>query len=480
MSTALALILVPLVLAAAALAVPSNRGRPWLLPLATLQHLLLTASALWGPPVAVPGRWLVLDPLGKVVLGLVSVLFFLCACYAPGYLALRPDKPNRVLCACLLAALGMLTLVVLSHHLGLMWVAMEATTLATAPLLYFNRSGRSLDATWKYLVVGSVGIALALLGSFFLAYAALAGGLQAPTLLFDDLVAEAPRLSPPWLRAAFVLLLVGYGTKMGLAPMHTWKPDAYGEAPGLVGALLAGGVTSCAFLAILRFFQIAQAAGDGVHARQLLVALGLFSMAVAAVFLVRQRDFKRLLAYSSIEHMGILVLGVGLGGLASYGALLHLLGNGLTKGVLFLSAGNIHRAYYSKQTDQVRGALRRVPLSGTLFLMGFLAITGAPPFLPFLSEFTIASGALGSRQYLAGGVYLFLLAVVFVGMGAAVLPVVQGQPSAQARATRFRDGLATGAPVLALMGLVLLLGVYLPPPLEALLREAAQSLEVTR
>jgi hydrogenase-4 component F len=370
--------------------------------------------------------------------------------------------------------------VVLSHHLGLMWVAMEATTLATAPLLYFNRSGRSLDATWKYLVVGSVGIALALLGSFFLAYAALAGGLQAPTLLFDDLVAEAPRLSPPWLRAAFVLLLVGYGTKMGLAPMHTWKPDAYGEAPGLVGALLAGGVTSCAFLAILRFFQIAQAAGDGVHARQLLVALGLFSMAVAAVFLVRQRDFKRLLAYSSIEHMGILVLGVGLGGLASYGALLHLLGNGLTKGVLFLSAGNIHRAYYSKQTDQVRGALRRVPLSGTLFLMGFLAITGAPPFLPFLSEFTIASGALGSRQYLAGGVYLFLLAVVFVGMGAAVLPVVQGQPSAQARATRFRDGLATGAPVLALMGLVVLLGVYLPPPLEALLREAAQSLEVTR
>jgi hypothetical protein len=147
MTTALALILVPLALAAAALALPSNRRRPWLLPPAALAHLLLTAVAVWGPPVAVPGGWLVLDPLGKLVLGLVSVLFFLCACHAPGYLALRPDKPNRAFCACLLAALAMITLVALAHHLGLMWVGMEATTLATAPLLYFNRSGRSLEAT---------------------------------------------------------------------------------------------------------------------------------------------------------------------------------------------------------------------------------------------------------------------------------------------------------------------------------------------
>jgi hydrogenase-4 component F len=478
MTTALALILVPLAAAAVALAVPSNRGRPWLLPLAALAHLLLTAGALWGPPVAVPGGWLVLDPLGKVVLGLISVVFFGCACYAPGYLALRPNKPNRVLCACLLASLALLTLVVLSHHLGLMWVAMEGTTLATAPLLYFNHNGRSLEATWKYLVIGSVGIALALLGSFFLAYAALHGKLE-PTLLLDDLVAGAPRLSPAWLRAAFVLLLIGYGTKMGLAPMHTWKPDAYSEAPGLVGALLAGGVTSAAFLAVLRFFQIAQAAGDGAHARQVLLALGLLSMAVAAVFLVRQCDFKRLLAYSSIEHMGILAVGVGLGGLATYGALLHLLGNGLTKGVLFLAAGNIHRAYHSKHVDEVRGALRRVPLSGALFLLGFLAITGAPPFVPFLSELTIVTGGLGSGQYLASGVFLFLLAAVFVGMGAVVLPVSLGVPSDQARATRFRDSLATGAPAVVLLGLVVLLGTYVPPPLEALLREAAQTLEVT-
>src|SRR5262249_53677114 len=307
------------------------------------------------------GGWLLLDALGKIVLGLLAVLFFLCSVYAPGYLTIRSDRPNRVFCANLFVALAMMTLVTLSHHLGLMWVAMEATTLACAPFIYFNHNARSLEATWKYLLIGSVGIALALFGSFFLAYSALTAGLES-TLLFDQLIEAAPKLSPPWLHAAFVLLFIGYGTKMGLAPMHTWKPDAYGEAPSIVGALFAGGVTSVAFLAILRVYQICRAGAEADFAREVLIGMGLVSMVVAAVFMVRQRDFKRMLAYSSIEHMGILVIGVGIGGLALYGALLHLINNALTKGVLFLSAGNIHRAYGSKVTDEVRGALQRVPL----------------------------------------------------------------------------------------------------------------------
>jgi hydrogenase-4 component F len=203
-------------------------------------------------------------------------------------------------------------------------------------------------------------------------------------------------------------------------------------------------------------------------------------MAVAAVFMVRQRDFKRMLAYSSVEHMGILVLGVGIGGLAVYGALLHLINNGLTKGVLFLSAGNIHRAYGSKLTDNVCGAIHRVPLSGALFLAGFLAITGSPPFGPFVSEFTIVSTAMGSGQFLAGGLFLLLLGVVFIGMGATVLAVVQGDPPARTTDKGYHDTIATCAPVLLFMALVLLLGLYVPPPLESLLREAAQLLEVKR
>jgi hydrogenase-4 component F len=475
------LILFPLAMAAVTFALPSNRWRPWLLPAGALVQLVLVLFAVFRPadlpPISGLGDWLLLDALGKVILGFLAVLFFLCSLYVPAYLALRVDRPNRIFCANLFVMLSMMTLVALSHHLGLMWVAMEATTLVSAPSIYFNQNARSIEATWKYLLICSVGIALALLGSFFLAYASLKSGLGS-TLLFEPLVRAAPRLSPAWLHAAFVLLFVGYGTKMGLAPMHTWKPDAYGEAPGVVGAILAGGVTSCAFLAILRVYQICQAGPEARFAREIMVFIGLLSMAVAAVFMARQKDFKRMLAYSSVEHMGILVLGVGVGGLAVYGALLHLINNGLTKGVLFLSAGNIHRAYGSKMTDEVRGALHRVPLSGALFLAGFLAITGSPPFGPFVSEFTIVNAALGSGQFLAGGLFLLLLAVVFIGMGATVLAVVQGSAPERGAAAGFRDSIGTGAPVVLFLALVLLLGLCVPAPLDTLLREAAAFLEV--
>ena len=213
------------------------------------------------------------------------------------------ERSNRVFTASLLAFIGLITLVIWSHHLGLMWVAIEGTTLVTAPLIYFNNSPRSIEATWKYLLVGSVGIALALLGTFFLAYSLMKGGLPA-ALNFEDFIKSAPFLSKPWLHAAFILLFVGYGTKMGLAPMHTWKPDAYGEAPGVVGALLAGGLTNGAFLALTRVYQICNAAGESVFTSRLLIAMGLFSMAVAGIFMVSQRDFKRMLAYSAIAHAG--------------------------------------------------------------------------------------------------------------------------------------------------------------------------------
>ncbi|HMC88106.1 MAG TPA: proton-conducting transporter membrane subunit [Gemmataceae bacterium] len=473
------LVLIPLIIAALAALAPSERWRPWLLPLGAAIHLGLVCQLIWIPKASEWGGWLVLDPLGKIFLLLISVLFLLCMFYAPAYLRMRPDHTNRILCACLMIGLSMMSLVILSHHLGLMWVAMEATTLASAPALYFERNLRSLEATWKYLVICSVGIALALLGSFFLAYASLVAGRES-SLLFDDLVRQAPELSRSWLHAAFVLLFVGYGTKMGLAPMHTWKPDAYGETPGLIGALLAGGLVNCAFLAVLRFYKIGAAAGDTRFMQNILIFMGLLSMIAAAVFMVRQRDFKRMLAYSSIEHMGILVLALGVGGTALFAMLLHVLNNGLTKGVLFLSAGNIHRAYGSKLVGEVSGALRRVPLSGGLFLAGFLAITGSPPFGPFISEFSILNATLGSGHYVAGSLFVVLLAAVFFAMGPTVLAVVLGNAGKPLQDTSFREGVGIGAPIVALMGLVLMLGVYIPPPLASLLLEAANYLEPMR
>ena len=175
---------------------------------------------------------------------------------------------------------------------------------------------------------------------------------------------EGPGLARPWLLAAFVMMLVGYGTKMGLAPMHAWKPDAYGEAPGMVGALLAGGLTSCAFLILMRVYHVCVLAGEAAYVSRLLVFMGLLSMGVAGVFMVSQKDFKRMLAYSSVEHMGILVLGLGLGGIGVFGALLHMINNGMTKGVLFLSAGNIHRAYGGQDDGQGAGGNAAVAVVG--------------------------------------------------------------------------------------------------------------------
>jgi hydrogenase-4 component F len=470
------LIIIPLLGALAAFLVNNQSVRPWIVAGTAFVHSVLTIIVLAmrrDDPLLSP--WLQLDALGRLILAILSILFLICAAYSVNYLQVRANRPNRIFCTILLVFLAMTTTIVLAQHLTIMWVAMEATTLATALLLYFNQNQRSLEATWKYLMIGSVGIALALLGTLFLAYSALIG-LGEPTLLFGDLVARGRSLSTPWLRTAFVFLLIGYGTKMGLAPLHTWKPDAYGEAPGVVGALLAGGMTSCAFLALLRVYRIADAAGQGDFARQLLIVLGLFSMATAAVFMVGQRDFKRLLAYSSVEHMGILVLGVGLGGAGIFGALLHSVSNALTKGVLFLAAGNIHRAFKSKRLEDVTGAIRRLPISGSLFLAGFLAVTGSPPFGIFVSELTILTAAMDGHRYVISALYLSLLAVIFIGMGGTVVAVVQGIPTEDAAGQSYRESWLTTAPMFASLALVLMMGTWIPRPIAMLIEDATRLL----
>jgi hydrogenase-4 component F len=470
----LALILLPLFAALVTGATPSPRVRPLLVAGTGVAHLVLVAFLRTGDTSL--GGWFAADALGRLVLAVVSVLFTLCALYGVGYLGIRTERPNLVFCVCLLTFLSMATSIVLAQHLAVLWVAVEGATLSTAVLIYFNHNPRSLEAAWKYLMIGSVGIALALLGSLFVAYAALRGASGDESLLFGSLLAHAGGLSRPWLRAGFVLLVVGYGTKMGLAPMHTWKPDAYGEAPGIIGALLAGGMTNCAFLALLRVYRVMEAAGEGRFARELFLGFGILSMGVAAAFMAGQRDFKRMLAYSSVEHMGILVIGIGVGGIALVGAFLHVINNALTKVVLFLSAGNIHRAYGSKSIPEVGGALRRVPVSGALFLAGFFAITGSPPFGPFVSELTILSGAVSGGHYVVAALFLVFLLVVFIGMGATVLAVVQGPVSPAGATTAFRDGPWRVAPMLAALAMVVVMGVWIPGPVHALVLEAARSL----
>lgn len=472
-----ALILLPLLGAAVAWLISSDRLRPMVLPLFSVTHLGITLQLLAATPPATPGGWFHLDALGKIVLLVSSILFMFCSLYAIGYLGYRRDRPNRVLCIGLLVCLSAASLVTVTHHLGLLWVALEITTISMAPLIYFNHSARSIEATWKYLLICSVGVALALIGLYFLAYATIVSGAE-PSLLLDDLMRDAPRLSSGWVHAAFVFLLVGFGSKMGLAPLHTWKPDAYGEAPGLVGAMLAGGLVNLAFLALLRIFQLCLATREILFFQNALVVMGLISMFFAAIFMARQTDFKRMLAYSSVEHVGIMAVALGLGGRAIFGALFHVFANGLTKGVLFLSSGNIHRSFDSKSTNQVRGALRRLPWSGALFLAGFIAITGSPPFAPFISEFTIVSSAFIQGRMLVGALFLISLTIIFIGMALTVLPMVMGEVPASSEKTSYRETAWTVGPPLAMLLLVFLLGVWIPAPLLAILNDAAALLEV--
>ena len=303
------------------------------------------------------------------------------------------NEPEVVFTGCLLLFLASMTLVTVSQHFGLMWVGVEATTLASAPLIYFHRHHRSLEATWKYLLICSVGIALALLGNFLLAAAAAGGKVEAvgsvedgpgelltagqvsgrqvaaadevsdhaeaadvpPSMLLPDLL-RTKGIRPAWLQVAFLFFLVGYGTKMGLAPLHTWLPDVYSEAPSVV-ALLSGSLLNVAFLGILRVHQVCVAVGVADFSQNLLLFFGVLSMAVSAAFILGQTDFKRMLAYSSVEHMGIMSIGIGLGGVGAFGAVLHAINHSLAKACLFLVAGNILAVYGTKTVRDIHGVL---------------------------------------------------------------------------------------------------------------------------
>jgi hydrogenase-4 component F len=263
------------------------------------------------------------------------------------------------------------------------------------------------------------------------------------------------------------LLLTGYGTKMGLAPMHTWKPDVYGEAPGIVGALLAGGTTTMAFVAVLRVKQIIDAAGDVRMTQLTLLAIGLFSMLVAALFLLGTPDFKRMLAYSSVEHMGILAVGAALGGLGVWAALFHVWTNSLTKGALFLSAGNIRRAAGGHSAMQVSGMAWYAPISARLFVTGLFAITACPPFGPFFSELLVVRAAFTTGHTFTAVMFLGCLLLAFFGLTRLVFAVVDGRPRAAARtaATRFHETSGVILPPLAFLVCSVWIGLATPPVL---------------
>ncbi|HET6451151.1 MAG TPA: proton-conducting transporter membrane subunit [Spirochaetia bacterium] len=497
----LLLVGLPAAAALAAFFLRPNEPRRLLLLGTALAHTACVAWSWVRPDLfAALGDWIALDSLGRLFLGITSVLFLVVSFYAVGFLRregggrssdpeegfLFDNTPEALFTACLLGFLATMTLVTVSTHFGLLWVAIEATTLVSAPLIHYHRHHRSLEATWKYLLLCSVGIAVALLGTYFVAAAVPRG--SGGSLTFRALAQRASLLDVRWLKAGFLLLLVGYGTKMGLAPLHAWLPDAHSEAPPVVSALLSGALLNCAFLAILRILSVCTAAGLGAFSRQTILVFGLVSMAVAAGLIIGQADFKRLLAYSSVEHMGILAVGIGLGGTGDWGSLFHAVNHSLTKAALFLLAGNLLAAYGSKKTADVRGALRRTPFTAVLWTAGFFAILGAPPFGAFSSELAILMAAVHSGSWAVVVLYSLFLAAIFAGMVGVLARMAQGgahgartagaHSAALVPAGARREGALAVAPPLVLLCLTLALGLFVPGFLARSLQQAMALLGV--
>ena len=364
--------------------------------------------------------------------------------------------------------------VLIVGNLGLMWVAVEATTLASAFLVafYFNHS--ALEAAWKYIMVCTVGICLALLGTTLLYYAQVSVvGSDFQALNWLELKKISRSLDPTIVKLAFVFILVGYGTKVGLAPMHTWLPDAHSQAPAPISALLSGVVLSCAAYAILRNLIVVQAVINPEFLQYLLIGFGVFSIAIAIPFILVQHDLKRLLAYSSVEHMGIIILGIGIGTpLSIYGALLHMMNHAIAKSALFYMAGVITQEYQTKNIARIRGLVSTMPLVGTMFIIGILAITGTPPFGVFISKFIIIGATFASGRGLLGAGVLLLLGAIFAGMMYYCLAMAFG-PKPKYRASSVSIGKPALMAMVISVGLMIVTGLYVPTWLNNMLSMAA-------
>ncbi len=351
------------------------------------------------------------------------------------------------------------------------WVALEGTTLIAALLVRMQGTDAALEAAWKYILIASCGLAFGLLGVVILYASAVhaLGPSYAPT--WSVYLAAAHRLDPNSVRLAFVFSLVGFGTKMGLAPMHTWLPDAHGAGPTTTSAMLSGALLSDALYIILRITSITRAAVGPQLPEHIFFIVGLLSLFLGAFFLLRQRDTKRMLAYSSIEHMGLIACGLGFGApLAIAGALLHVINHAATKSMAFYGAGRIAHRYRTREIDQVQGAVTVLPISGTLFVIAALALAGLPPFGIFRSELMILAGGLGTSRWVPAVIMIALLVVSFAGLVRLVTGMGAGDAPAVPHGERF--GIASLAMVCGLV-VVVGLGLFVPASLGTLLTRAA-------
>lgn len=443
--------------------------------------LVVAGQVLAGGPVSVWGGFLYADSLSALVCLLTASVALVCSVYAVGYL--RDDERSGVfeglaqlrkyyaltplfVCSMLLVALA--------NNLGVMWVAIEATTLASVFLVTFYGKATSLEAAWKYAIIGGVGLSMALFATVLAYYSGqlLPGMHTLEGLNWSVMAQHASQLDKTTMRLAFILALLGYGTKAGLAPMHTWKPDAYSEAPVPAAALLSSAMLNCALYGLIRFYILASRSVGAEFPGNLLLIFGILSMGISVPFVLVQKNFRRLLAYHTIDHAGIMVTALGVGGkLAALALMLHMTYHTVAKSLLFLCAGNVSQHFKTDLFDKVKGGVIRVmPATGVVFLMAMLAIIGMPPFSLFQSEFLIVRAAFDSGRYLPTVLFILFGTGIFAGallhVGGMILGPAGEAPAAGPRPWREYA-------MLALAAVLVIVAFWLPAPLLALIQGAA-------
>src|SRR5947209_4931589 len=444
--------------------------------LAALATFLIALSLFFGRPQA--GPYLHVDDLNNVFIVLTTFVGFTTSVFSASYIGHELEIGRltpvfvRFYHAMYQVLMFAMNLALVANNIGVMWVAIELATLTTVLMVGIYRTHEALEAAWKYFILGSVGIALALFGTILVYMAArpvLGEGLNA--MVWTVLVTRAGAFDPALLNVAFVFLLLGYGTKVGLAPLHAWLPDAHAEGPTPISAVLSGLLLNVALYALLRFKILLAANPAAISPGPLMVTMGLVSLVFAAFMLYRRRDIKRLFAYSSIEHMGIIVFAFGMGGpLANFAGLLHMVMHSLTKSAIFYAVGHISQIKGTQRISRIRGLTVTHPALGWGLVTGVVAIAGLPPLGIFMSEFLVVSSTF-ARQPLLAIVLVFGLLLAFGALTLRLTSVAFGEPRGSTKSAE-----ASYVPMFTHLALVLMAGIYLPAPLVVWFQHVARLL----
>ncbi len=420
-----------------------------------------------------------LDALSIIILDIVIIIGFLVGIYSIGYLneELRHGAVNgkRIQLFYLFMYSFLFTMIfaLTVNNIGVLWIAIEGTTLASTFLVGFHNDKHSLEAAWKYVIICSVGIAIALVGIIFLHLSSVDMIDKAHALQWNILYDHAKNLNSPVLRLSFLFIIIGFGTKSGLAPMHTWLPDAHSQAPSPISALLSGVLLNSALYSVIRVLSIVNKnLGNSQFTGRIMIGFGLLSIATAAVFILTQKDYKRLLAYSSIEHMGIITLAIGLFTPCSvFAGLYHMINHSFTKSMLFLASGNILQKYGTRNISSINGLLKILPVSGMAFLLGLFAISGTPPFSIFSSEVNVFLSVFADGHPVLGAFFILLLALIFVGIAVTLFRIFYGNDPSENRKPG-ETNLPGVVVLVILLFIISITGLYMPDTMKELITSA--------